>query len=338
MTNSVKDTSLDTDEAVEALLGRATSRLVPPESEKDAVRDAVHAEWIELIGGQRRKKNYMSLALAATVLAAAFISLNMLQTSGIEEVQVASIDKRFGSIYVLGDNAELLEGNRLSSVVTGQTLITDNDSGLALAWSGGGSLRIDENTRVEFVSDVKVYLRSGRIYFDSSPVLASRSIIGSEAALTILTDFGEVFHVGTQYMTHADDTNLTVSVREGEVRIEGAGEPATATQGQHLAISGNGVRNLFAIPSHGAAWEWVEQTSPAANIDGRSVDEFLSWISQETGLDIQYETLAAESYAQQELLNGTIDTDPRQALQIWMLGTDLGWRIEDGVIYVNEAQ
>lgn len=338
MIDSAKEIPLDTDEAVEALLGRAAPRPVPPKPERDAVRDAVHAEWIELTGSRRRKRNFVSLAMAASVLVVAFISLNMLQTSGIEEVQVASIDKRFGSIYVLGDNAELLEGNRLSSVVTGQTLITDNDSGLALAWSAGGSLRIDENTRVEFVSDERIYLRSGRIYFDSAPALTSRSISGPGAALTVVTDVGEVFHVGTQYMTQFDDANLTVSVREGEVRVEGAGLPATATRGQQLAISGGGARNLFAIPPHGTAWEWIEQTSPAANMDGRSVDEFLGWISQETGLDIEYETQTAERYAQQELLNGTIDTGPRQALQIWMLGVDLGWRIEDGVIYVNEAR
>jgi len=338
MIDSVKETSLDTDEAVEALLGRAAPRPVPPDAEKDAVRDAVHAEWAELTGSRRRKKNFMSLAMAASVLVAVFISLNMLQTSGIEEVQVASIDKRFGSIYVLGDNAELLEGNKLTSVVTGQTLITDSDSGLALAWSGGGSLRVDEDTRVEFVSNEKIYLRSGRVYFDSSPVLARSSISGPDATLTINTEFGEVFHVGTQYMTHADDASLTVSVREGEVRIEGAGQPATAAQGQQLAISVSGARNLFAMPSHGAAWEWIEQTSPAANLEGRSVAEFLGWISQETGLEIEYETQTVKSFAQQELLNGTIDTGPRQALQIWMLGTDLGWRIEDGVIYVNEAR
>ncbi len=337
MNDMRKETSLETDEAVEALLGKATPRSVPPEAAARAVREVVQAEWRQVAGKHRKQKTFMRMAMAASVLIAVFVSLNTLRITGIEEVQVASIDKRFGMISILGENSELLEGSHLTTIVAGQTLITDDDSGLGLSWGTGGSLRIDQNTRVGFLSDEKVYLSSGRIYFDSAPALAANSVSGSDARLTIVTDFGEVTHTGTQYMTHADGEAVTVSVREGEVVIENAGRSSSAVAGQQLAISGSGAR-MANIPSHGTPWEWIEKTVPSVNLDGRSVSEFLGWVSRETGLDLEYETDGAAAYADRELLKGSMNTDPRQALQVWMLGMDLGWRIEDGVIYVNDAR
>jgi ferric-dicitrate binding protein FerR (iron transport regulator) len=338
MNDMSRETSLNTDEAVEALLGKAAPRPVPPAAEARAVREAVQAEWRQVSGRHKRRKSFVRMAMAASVLVAVFISLNALRINGIEEVQVASIDKRFGMISVLGENSEMLEGSHLTTIVAGQTLITDDDSGMSLNWGGGGSLRLDENTRVEFLSDEQVFLSVGRIYFDSTPAFAAGLISDSDARLTIVTDFGEITHVGTQYMTRANRDAVTVSVREGEVVIEGAGISGSASQGQQLAISGSGVRSMGNIPPYGSAWEWIEQTTPPVNLDGRSVSDFLGWVSRETGFGLEYESNSAEAYARQELLRGAVKTDPRQALQFWMLGTDLGWRIENGVIYVNEAR
>lgn len=337
MTDMGRESSWNSDEAVEELLGKAAPRPVPAAEDARAVRDAVHAEWRQVTDRARNTKRLVSFAAAASILVAIFVSLNMLRIHGVEDVQVASIGKRFGSIYVLGENAELLEGNHLTSVIAGQTLITDEESGIGLEWGAGGSLRIDAKTRVEFVSGERIYLRSGRVYFDSDPALTGiAAITGSDAKLTIETDFGEVSHIGTQYMAEADAGRLTVSVREGEVRVERDGRASSAAENQQLAIVGSGAPSVVNFKAYGEAWQWTERTSPVAVLDGRSVSEFLGWVSQETGLELRYESVGAETYARQELLNGTLDTGPRQALQFWMLGTDLRWRIEDGVIYVDE--
>jgi hypothetical protein len=339
MSNVDRDSGLGSDEAVEALLGQALPRPVPPDAEARAVRQAVHAEWKKVSGRRSARRKVVALAMAASVLVAAFLSLNMLQTGGIQETRVASIDKRFGSIYILGENAELVEGNSLTTVTAGQTLITDDDAGIGLGWGGGGSLRVDANTRIEFLSDEEIYLHTGRIYFDSTPALGVASISGSDARLAVLTDFGEVAHVGTQYMARADADQLTVSVREGEVQVISPGGDAHASRNQQLAISGSGAHRMLNIRPDGGNWRWVEETAPSVNLDGRSVNEFLGWVSRETGLSLSYESAGARSYAEREILNGTLETGPRQALEIWMLGTDLEWRIgDDGVIYVQEVR
>lgn len=339
MNETNRKMSAVSDEAVEALLGSASPRPVPPPAETEAVRESVRAEWQQVTTTRRARFRMFHLAAAASVLIAVFVSLNMLRTGGIEPVQVATLDKRFGTIYVLGENSALVSGNNLQSIVTGQTLITGDDSGMGLDWGEGGSLRIDQDTRVEFVSAKEIFLHSGQVYFDSAPALAVASVSGSDARLIIKTVFGDVTHVGTRYMTHADMETLTISVRDGAVRVDDAGGSTRADRNQQLAISGNGARQLLTIKPHGPQWAWVEQTAPSARLDGRTVSEFLDWVGRETGLEVRYETPAARMYAEQEVLNGTLETGPREALSIWMLGTDLGWSIdENGVIYVEQAR
>ena len=338
MSDMGKDTLLDDDDAVEALLGKAAPRPVPPDVETEAVREAVRAEWQTVTGQRRNHARITQWAIAASMLLALFVTLNLLRTSGIEPHQVATIDKQFGTISVLGEDSQFLQHNSLDRVVAGQTIRTSADSGLGLAWSGGGSLRIDANSRIEFLSADAVYLHDGRIYFDSAPALAAGSISGSDVRFTVRSRFGQVAHVGTQYMAQTDGVGLTISVRDGEVEVQPErGDAARAGRNQQMAISGSGVRSIVNIQPHGGAWQWVEQTSPAADLDGRSVSDFLGWVSHETGLAVSYEDDAARTNAE-KLLIGKLETGPREALNVWMLGTDLDWRIENGVIYVSQAR
>ena len=339
MTDMRNDISLESDAAVEALLGKASPRLMPPPADAEAVRAAVRTEWQVMTGHRRSRRRFVGFAAAASVLVAGFLTLEMTGTGNMEAVEVAAIDKRIGTVFVLGKNAERLDAAGLAAVDAGQTLVTGEASGVGLAWGTGGSLRLDAATRVEFLAADRIYLRAGRIYFDSGSAAASvASVSGSDARLTIATDFGEVTHVGTQYMVHADGERMTVSVREGEVLIDSARGSETAGRNRQMAISGSGAPSIVNIRSWGAAWEWVEAISPNADIDGRPLSEFLEWVSRETGLELRYESADVLSHARRERLVGIIETEPRQALGAWLPATDLGWRIEDGVIYVGKAR
>lgn len=339
MNDKREDMTIDSGDAVEALLAQATPRPVPPDTDTRQVRAAVKSEWRSITTRRRTRRRWIQFAAAASLLLAALVTLNNSETGNIEPVQVAEIGKRFGSIYVLGENSELREGNNLTTVTAGQTLITDSQSGIGLKWGAGGSLRIDQDTRIEFVSGTSVILRSGRVYFDSaSGLTAAGSVAGSGTMLTITTDFGAVQHVGTQFMAAASDGRLVVSVREGEVIVESAGRNTPAVEGQQLAISGSGAFDIVNIGPYGDAWAWVERTAPGAILDGRTAGELLDWVSRETGLQLDYRSQAARARADQSVLNGQLNVPPRQALDIWMLGTDLYWQIDNGVIYVGENE
>jgi ferric-dicitrate binding protein FerR (iron transport regulator) len=233
----------------------------------------------------------------------------------------------------------------LASISAGQFIVTDNNAGIGLEWGSGGSLRVDKNTRIEFMSADSVYLHSGQLYFDSEPSTLSASIsAGSNeivAAVTgsgfeIETDHGLVRHLGTQYMTLADADKLSVRVREGEVAVDGVYvEEAVAVAGQQMTLSGGARPSLLDIDRFGEAWDWIEATAPVADVDGRSVDEFLTWIGRETGLQISYASPDAKQMAQNGVLRGNVDMAPRDELAFRMSGEDLSYRIDGGTIYVS---
>lgn len=336
MTKSSDSSAMRGDHAVEELLRRASPRPTPPAEDERIVREAVHAEWQAVTGRIRTRQRVTYLAAAAAVLLGLVVALNALQVSHTPAVQVATINKSHGSIYLLGEQAELKEMTDLASIVAGQVIQTGNGAGIGLDWGNGGSLRVDENTRVEFTSGDSVYLRSGRIYFDSLP---SQMIAGNTASdFEISTDHGLVRHLGTQYMTFTDADKLSVSVREGEVLVDGVYvEEATAHEGEQLTVSGGARPTVVNINGYGEAWDWIEATAPAIDIDGQTVDDFLTWIGRETGLRVSYESPAAEHVARSGVLRGEVDMKPREELAFRMAGEDLDYRIADGTIYVRTS-
>lgn len=333
MSNSSEERVMRGDKAVEALLQRASPRPAPPGEDHQAVRSAVYAEWQTVTGRLKTRQRMKLFAIAATVLLGVAVSYNALHVTDVQLIQVATISKSHGSIYLLGEQSEQQEMTDLAAISAGQVILTGDGAGIGLEWGNGGSLRVDENTRIEFTSEQSVYLRSGQIYFDSqSDVVAA--ITGS--GLQIETNHGSVRHLGTQFMTFADSDDLIVSVREGQVSVEGnyVGKEV-AFAGKQLTIAGGAQPSVLDIDGFGAAWNWIEATAPTAKVDGRTVDEFLTWVGRETGLQILYESPAAQQMAQSGVLKGNVDMDPRSELALRMSGEDLSYYIDEGSIYVS---
>jgi len=233
---------------------------------------------------------------------------------------VASIDKRYGSVYYLGEQAQLTELVDLATVTVGQTIMTGSESGIGMAWSDGGSLRIDEGTTVEFVGTDRIFLREGRVYFDSQ---------ATSTGFSVETAQGSVSHVGTQYMAAIDGRRLTVSVREGEISIDRNSGKESVFAGQQARIVGEAAAAVANISRSGPLWEWVEATAPTLDFSGKSTYEFLHWVARETGCDIVFADAEAERVARAGRLVGTIPgLDPRRELEVRMLGEDLDYAIE----------
>ena len=337
MTNSNQHSEFGNDRALEQLLRQAPPRPAPPESDTKNVRSAVHAEWQSMSGKRRARKLLMTFAIAATVLLAVGVTINTLRVPSAVPVTVATIDKSIGSIYLLGKQSQLQNTNGLSVLTAGQTILTGHDSSVGVVWSAGGSLRIDEDTRVEFIAEDAIVLRSGRVYFDSQPSKLSAGITaGSAAPFEIRTEQGVVLHVGTQFMTSVDASSVSVSVREGQVMIEGATYNEIAEEGERIVFSGRGRPEVVNISRHGDAWDWAEAVAPSVDVDKRTVHEFLTWVSRETGLQLRYEDATVESAAHIITLTGTVRIPPRDALDFWSPTVGIDWRIEGGTIVVSD--
>ncbi|MBT8102359.1 MAG: FecR family protein [Gammaproteobacteria bacterium] len=334
MSNFNQSTDLPSDDALEQLLRRASPRPMPPQADEASVREAVRTEWRKVSSKHRTRRRMASLAVAATVVLGVFAAFNLLRVPGVEAVQVAAIEKSIGSIYLLGDSSELRETRDLSSVLSGQTIVTGDQAGIALAWGAGGSMRMDENTRLEFIDNETVYLKAGRIYFDSRPSSLIAGVADAER-LVVRTDHGEVAHLGTQFVTGVDDRALTVSVREGQVSIDGQYHRHVASSGEQVTFSGRQRPTVLSISRAGEGWNWVSQMSPSPDVDGKPLYEFLLWACRELGLEIHWEG-QAEQVAHAAILKGSIDSEPAEAMRLRLASADLEWRINDGVIYVSD--
>lgn len=331
-----KDSNFSSDEAVENLLRNVPPRPMPPEPDAAIVRDAVRAEWRTVTGRRRRLRRVTTFAAAASVVLAVAFTINALRVPSAADVQVATIDRSVGSIFLLGDGSEMQQMQDLKTLSVGETIETDSGSGVGLAWLGGGMLRIDENTRVEFATPTEVVLHHGRVYFDSQPSELYAGITQSSVdGFSIRTEQGVVTHVGTQYMTGINAGALQVSVREGQVRVDGAYFDAEAQAGERLEVTGGARPSVTNINGHGADWHWVEMTAPVVDVDERSIYEFLAWVSRESGLALRFEG-ESERIARARNLVGTADWAPRESLRILMDTTVLKTEIDNGWIVISK--
>jgi ferric-dicitrate binding protein FerR (iron transport regulator) len=317
-----QERDLRSEQALEELLSKAKPRPQPPVQDEVLIRQAVRAEWDQVTNRRIRTRRMIRFAFAASVLLAVFASLNALRGpfDGNQLHQVASIEKQFGTLTMLNDD---------------QAVETGSDSGLTLAWNDGGSLRLDQNTRVEFKSGAEIYLHSGRIYFDSMPSGIPAVVTNpNKAKLTIRSEAGTVRHFGTQFIAELDGHGLNVLVREGHVMIDAPNGSETATAGQKLTVSSNGQTTVHDVEVTGGEWKWIEKTSPSFTLDNRPIMEFLTWVSRETGQPLRISGDIQQMINTKEL-RGVVDMEPSRALQTYMQTIAVEWHIEDGVIVIG---
>lgn len=322
-------------DALEDLLRYAEPRPVPAPEELAAARNVLKEEWLDVTGRRNRRRRNLGFAVAAMLVVGVFAVLSVLRVPTVDFVQVATIEKSVGPVYLLGESAELQPTDELIKVMSGQTIVTGEGAGLALAWGRGGSVRIDQDSRIRFASERELFLEDGRVYFDSSPALIAGIDAGDPPEFTVVTAFGEIQHVGTQYMTAVEVDRLVVSVREGRVSIDGTHHEQTITAGQQATFAGQQRPSVLSIGHSGQAWDWVWRTTPAADVDGKTLHEFLVWVSREMGLELRFEG-GARNVAHEAILKGTIDTDPPEALRLRLATAALDWRIEGGVIHITD--
>lgn len=323
------------DNALEDLLRHTSPRPVPAAEDIVAAKAVLRDEWRNLTAQRRRHRRLVGCAVAATILVAAFAGFNMFRAPVVATAQVASIEKSFGSVYLLGEQSELRETLDLSAVLSGQTILTGDGAGLALAWGTGGSLRVDEGTRIRFTDTRAVFLEQGRVYFDSTPMLLANFNAGNSPTFIVETGLGEVRHIGTQYMTEVDGDKLIVSVREGQVSVDGRYRDHDVSSGQQATFTGQQRPSILSVSRSGEMWDWLQRTTPVADVDGKTMHEFLVWVCREMGLDLQFEG-QAEAIAREAILKGKIDTLPVDAMRYRLATADLQSRIDGGTVYISD--
>ena len=319
--------------AVETLLRGAPPRISPPAEDERLVRQAVQTEWQSVVRQRKSRSSRWVTAVAASIIASVvLVQYSSWQSTSSIAIDLAGVDKRRGSVNLVvnGSGKQRFVANTIQS---GQLVETGPDSALGLAWSTGGSLRLDQDTLLEFIDQQTVFLHRGRVYFDSLG-------IADGAQLVVDTTLGTVTHNGTQFMTSAGNRELVVSVREGSVKIDGRYFDETANQGKQVQMRGSMRPVIVDLAPHSSSWAWTEALSPGIDLNNRSVLEFLQWVSRETGYELVFDSAMAENHAAGNFLVGMVEADPRTELRLRLLTTDLDYSISaaGGTITVRLAE
>lgn len=321
---------------LEDLFNRAQPRKRPPEEVERELFVTLHSEWHDQLA-RRRTRRAGVWGLAASFVAAAIIvgyQFAQKPQAGATAVTIATVERVHGELLSWGNsNSGLLQTLNASHVFkTGQTLTSGSGSRVALRYGHGGSLRMDENTKVVFVGPDLLELRRGSIYFDSPPEEGTPPTTG----LKIRTAFGAVSHLGTQFMVDVSRDALSVSVREGKVLIENAVVGRTTTEiGEQFTLRRDRSYDTKKFPIYGELWQWTESIAPKFEQAGRSYYEFLEWVERETGRKVQYVGIAEET-AKAHNITIHVDEAPTKALSLLLeVEPLLSYKEEGSLILVS---
>jgi len=290
----------DPDELVGRLLRFAGPRAEVPPERRQRVREVVFDRWRTTVRSDRRKRTFLWLgaALSAAALLTIGIALERRLTKGGLSAARASaatlqrlegaVDWANGEAHAPGD--ELPAGTRMSTGPEGRA---------ALLLPGGACLRADRATKLRLLSGSVVELEQGALYFDSGKA-------GEAVPLEIRTRLGSVRHQGTQFEVRLDPGEMRVSVREGVATLTREDRSYTAPAGTRLSMNEQGVVETSPIPRQGADWEWMLAIAPAFDLEGKTLGEFLDWVSSETGWEVRYEepSIAVETLT--VILHGSV--------------------------------
>jgi hypothetical protein len=289
------------DEPMARLLREAGVRPAVPQETSARVRSAVHAHWREQTRVFRRRRIVLwagcSIAAAAAIVVAIrpggwFPKAPPPGTTG----PIATVQRAEGSVRREG-GGPLRVGDRLAA---GSEVATGADGRVALALAGGESVRLDRDTQVRLEPRAVLSLSRGAVYVDSGTRSARRS------PLAVRTEMGTVRDVGTQFEVRLEDDTLQVSVREGAAHLTHGGRPFEIRAGTRLRVNMEGSAETRPLAAGDSDWSWILAIAPPFDLEGRTLSEYLDWVSRETGWRVQFAEPSIEQAAVRETLHGSI--------------------------------
>ena len=323
--------SYDRDEAALARLVAAVGpRQQPSAAATTEVRAAVEAEWRRTIDARQQRWRFPAWAMAAGFAVAAVGAWLARPLYLPEAATVATLTRVVGDVEASSGDGRWERLENGAGVKSGDMLRTGRDGRAAIALSSGVLLRLDTGTQLALNDFDEAALTRGAVYLDSG---AGTGALGAQ--FVIDTPAGDVRHLGTQYEVRLDGSVLQVGVREGRVEVSGGHGAAIAEAGQLLTVSGSGQVTRSALAPNASAWDWVNGITPPFSIDGRTVDEFLSWAGRETGRTVEYASPEAARQARSVTLNGTVEgLSPEGALAAVLATTSLEPTVADDRIRI----
>lgn len=313
---------------VESLIRSAGRRAEPPEDAYGHVFTVAHEAFRKKTAKHRERMWYL-WAGAAAVLVFAVALMARWSPPVVQQEELARVARATGEVEVATGDVWRPLAEARARMTPGIKLRTQTDARVALALTGGQSLRLAGSTEVMLDAAGRVYVLSGTIYVDSG----ARP---SWSHLEIVTPAGTARDMGTQFEIAVAGSALRLRVREGMVALDHGGRSVTGQAGEQIAIDGKGGISRATIAPFDAAWQWAEAIAPMPDMDGKPASELISWVARETGRRLAYESPLVEQRASAVILHGDIrNLPPMAALEAMLATTDLAVALDGDTMEIR---
>jgi ferric-dicitrate binding protein FerR (iron transport regulator) len=324
------------DDDIERVLKAAGLRERVPLEVESAAREHLRREWRAIVaerrGAQRRLGGF---ALAASVLVAAFAFWFVALRPGTAADPVATTAVALNDVRV---RSSWLQGWEPASagltLKAGESLETGPDGRAGISIRGIASARLDHDTRIRLASAERLVIERGALYVDSGTGAPGSSHLAVE------TPAGTLRHVGTQYEVRVDGSGIRVRVREGRVEwLSNSGAVERGDAGEQFTIAADGAVQRMQSERYGETWDWIATTTPAIDIEGRPLADFLAWAGRELGREVVFESPELREEAATIVVHGSVaGLTPQQALDAVLATTSVRGSLDQGRIVVAEGR
>ena len=272
------------------------------------------------------------LTMAAGI-AVAIVGVWLLRDSP-QEALVARVEAMTGSVGIralgMGQEPRPLAADGV--VPSGSTLITSDPGGVLVRVSPDLTVRLAAGTYARFMAADEVELTQGQLFVDATP--------GAHVPLKVVTQFGTVTHLGTQYLVKLGTDGVEVAVREGRAQLASPSVTSVAEAGRWVLH-----RDANADPVAGdlqpfdPRFEWIGRLPTDFQLEGATLAGFLAWFQRETGLTPIYSPgLDAGKFAQVQLKGSIENLEPLEALSYVLATADLAWHREGAKVVIEQSQ
>jgi ferric-dicitrate binding protein FerR (iron transport regulator) len=269
---------------------------------------------------------YRGFALAASIALAFIAFWSSWMRSPPQLVAIASpggqlsIERARWVAWVPSRDGKLFQGDVLRS----------GAAGAVVQRVDGSELRLAHDSNVLFVSSTELQLQSGQLFVDTHPESGTKK-------LRVLTAFGSVEHLGTQFLVSTDNAQMTVAVRNGQVALHYAQqEPIRLQNGQAANLDSHGSVRRWDLAAFDDIWGWADSLAAPLDIEGRTLFAVLSRIAQRSGLTLKFVNAEAETGAQRLTLHGApLNLPPRAALDAVLATGSFSGTVEGRQIVVT---
>ncbi len=323
------------DDATVRLLRLAGPRSAVPADRAARVRAVVQVEW-ETITRRRtvgRRIMFGSAFLTAAAAAAVVLMIGQLtpserraSPSGEPVAVVEQIDGTPQRVSYTADRPASAPLSTKEAVRAGEWMETGDGARLALRFSNGTSVRLDVGSRVRPLSSTAIELSAGAVYVDTG---------GESGRFEVRTPMATARDVGTQFEVRLLDRSLRLRVRTGLVELKDQARSVSGRGGTEITLSSTGAVSR-PIATYGSEWNWTTHVSPALEMEGMSLSDFLEAVAREQGWAVHYADPAVAGEAARIILHGSADgLAPHEAVAVAVGASGLQHRLDGGELVVR---